>query len=64
MARAQRGTDRRHKRQDWTDQNIKSLRAHSRKKTEVAEISKQMKRTQGALRQKALTLGIPLGHRR
>jgi hypothetical protein len=27
-------------------------------------MSKQMKRTAGALRQKALHLGLPLGHRR
>jgi hypothetical protein len=30
----------------------------------VKKIAKVMKRTVGALRQKALSLGLPLGHRR
>jgi hypothetical protein len=40
------------------------LRKHSRAKTPVAKISKQMKRTIGALRQQAFALGIGLGHQR
>jgi hypothetical protein len=40
------------------------LRKHSKAKTPIAKISKQMKRTIGALRQQALKLGIGLGHRR
>jgi hypothetical protein len=45
------------------------LESHSRVggnplKTPVAKISKMMKRTVGALRQQALKLGMPLGHRR
>jgi len=40
------------------------LRKHSKVKTPVAKISKQMKRTVGALRQQALKLGIGLGHQR
>jgi len=49
---------------DWTTADEHELKAHSRAKTSVAKIAKQTKRTEGALRQKALTLGIPLGHRR
>jgi hypothetical protein len=37
---------------------------HSRKKTPVVKISKAMKRTEGAIRQKALALDISIGHRR
>jgi hypothetical protein len=48
----------------WTKGDIAELRKHSRAKTPVTAISKAMKRTVGALRQKALTLGLPLGHRR
>ena len=40
------------------------LKAHSRSKSPVKKIAKAMKRTVGALRQKALSLGLPLGHRR
>jgi hypothetical protein len=37
---------------------------HSKAKTPVAKISKQMMRTVGALRQQAIKLGIGLGHQR
>jgi hypothetical protein len=40
------------------------LRKHSKAKTPVEKISKQMKRSVGALRQQALKPGIGLGHRR
>jgi hypothetical protein len=40
------------------------LKAHSKAKTPVVKISKQMKRTIGALRQQAFKLGIGLGHQR
>jgi hypothetical protein len=49
---------------DWTRANVKELRAYSKAKTVVKKIAKAMKRTEGALRQKARTLGLPLGHRR
>ena len=52
------------KRREWTKENVRELKAHSRSKTPVTRISKLTKRTVGALRQKALTLGIPLGHQR
>ncbi len=52
------------KRVAWTKQHVRELKAHSRAKTSVARISKVMKRTAGALRQKAMVLGLPIGHRR
>ena len=51
-------------RRDWTRAEVKELRQHSRAKTRVTTISRALKRTPGALRQKARLLGIPLGHRR
>jgi hypothetical protein len=57
-------TKRRVRRRKWTKANLRELKAHSRYKTPVTKISKLMKRTQGALRQKALHMGLPLGHRR
>jgi hypothetical protein len=51
-------------RREWTKEDMRELKAHSRSKTPVAKISKLMKRTIGALRQKAMVLGISLGHRR
>ena len=48
----------------WTKAHERELKGHSKSKTPVVKISRAMKRTIGALRQRALTLGIPLGHRR
>ena len=54
----------RDKRKSWTKALHAELRKHSKAKTPVAKISKLMKRTAGAVRQKALSLGIGIGHRR
>ncbi|GLR90647.1 hypothetical protein [Bradyrhizobium iriomotense] len=51
-------------RREYTRADIKELRAHSKAKTPVAKIAKLTKRSVGSLRQKALKLGISLGHRR
>jgi hypothetical protein len=48
----------------WTKAMQAELLKHSKAKTPVATISKQMKRTVGALRQMAIKLGIGLGHQR
>ena len=51
-------------RREYTAQDVRELRRHSKNKTPVVAISKAMKRTPGSLKQKALRLGISLGHRR
>ena len=43
---------------------VKELRAHSKERTPIAIMMKLTKRTEGSLRQKALKLGIGLGHQR
>jgi hypothetical protein len=48
----------------YTADDIKLLKQHSKARTPVVKISKQMKRSVGSLRQKALDLGIGLGHQR
>jgi len=50
-------------RREWKSAEVKQLKLHSKAKTPVKSISKALKRTPAALRQKALALGIPLGHR-
>ena len=50
-------------RRDWTRDEVKELKKHSKGKTPVKTVSRALKRTPGALRQKAYALGIPLGHR-
>ncbi|MHC4041318.1 hypothetical protein [Bradyrhizobium sp. 23AC] len=51
-------------RKPYTASDIKVLKAHSKSRTPVSKVSKAMKRTVGSLRQKALSLGIGLGHQR
>jgi len=51
-------------RREYTNADVKELRAHSKAKTPVAKIANLTKRTEGSLRQKAIKLGIRLGHRR
>jgi hypothetical protein len=51
-------------RREYTKAEVKELRAHSKAKTPVAKIAKLTKRSVGSLRQKALTLGLGVGHRR
>jgi len=51
-------------RREWSAQDEREPRKHSKDKTPVKDISKALKRTAGALRQKARSLGISLGHRR
>jgi hypothetical protein len=55
---------RRTKRRPWSKQDVRELRAHSRSKSPVKKIARAMKRTAGALRQKAHDLSLSLGHRR
>jgi hypothetical protein len=51
-------------RRAWTRQDERELKRHSKSKTPVKAISRTLKRTPGALRQKARLLGISIGHRR
>jgi hypothetical protein len=57
-------TNGKRKRIAWTKEDVRDLKTHSKSKTPVAKISKVMKRTEGAIRQKALVLDISIGHRR
>ena len=64
MAMKRKATNGRNKRVAWSKENIRDLKAHSKSKTPVVKISKFMKRSEGAIRQKALALEISIGHRR
>jgi hypothetical protein len=54
----------RSKRLPWTTNDLRELKQHSKSKTPLAKIAKAMKRSEGAIRQKAMGLDLPLGHRR
>ena len=64
MAMKRKTANGRGKRVAWTKENVRDLKTHSKSKTPVAKISKLMKRSEGAIRQKALALDISIGHRR
>jgi hypothetical protein len=51
-------------RKEYTAADVKLLKQHSKARTPVAKVAKQMKRSVGSLRQKALKLGLGLGHQR
>jgi len=51
-------------RREYSKADVKELRVHSKAKTPVIKVAKLTKRSVGSLRQKALKLGIRLGHRR
>jgi hypothetical protein len=55
---------RKRKVREWTKQDERELRAHSKSKIPVVKIARSMRRTEGAVRQKARILGIRIGHRR
>jgi hypothetical protein len=63
MQMAKKTTTKR-KRVLWTKSMEAELRRHSKAKLPVDKIAKVMKRTVGALRQKAMQLEIGLGHQR
>jgi Zn-finger protein len=48
----------------WTREDVKELKRHSREKTPVSRIAKEMKRTEATIRMKAYQLGFSVGHRR
>jgi len=51
-------------RRPWSKEDERELREHSRNKSPIKTVVKSMKRTPGALRQKAFSMGLSLGHRR
>ena len=62
--RAAKKASKKRTRVEYTTADVRELRTHSKAKTPISKIAKAMKRSEGSLRQKALKLGIRLGHRR
>jgi hypothetical protein len=50
-------------RRAWTPDSVRTLKTLARKKTHAAKIAKTLKRTEGATRQKAFSLGLSLDSR-
>ena len=51
------------KRRTWTKEGVRELKSLARQKTPAPKIARAFKRTEGAIRQKALNLGISLNSR-
>ena len=51
------------KRREWTAQDVRELKSLARQKTPAGKIARKLKRTEGATRQKALTLNVSLNSR-
>ena len=62
--KAAKKTAKKRVRVEYTKAHVRELRAHAKARTPVKTIATAMKRTEGSLRQKAMKLGIRLGHRR
>jgi hypothetical protein len=51
------------KRRAWTAGEVRELKAMARKKTTAGKIAKKLKRSEGATRQKAFSIGLSLDSR-
>jgi hypothetical protein len=51
------------KRREWTNTDIKTLKSQAKKKVRAGSIARLLKRTEGATRQKAFSLGVSLDSR-
>jgi len=51
------------KRRAWTTEQVRELKSLARKRTPAGKIAKSLKRTEGATRQKAFSLGLSLDSR-
>ena len=51
------------KRREWTTDDVRELKALARQKEPAPKIAKSLKRTVGATRQKAFSLGVSLDSR-
>jgi hypothetical protein len=51
------------KRRAWTSHEIRELKTMAKRKTPASRIAKNLKRTEGATRQKAFSMGLSLDSR-
>jgi hypothetical protein len=51
------------KRRAWTATEVRELKSMAKRKTPASRIAKKLKRTEGATRQKAFSIGLSLDSR-
>jgi hypothetical protein len=52
------------KRRAWTSTQVRELKTMAKKKTPAGRIAKKLKRSEGATRQKAFSIGLSLDSRK
>ena len=48
------------RRRPWEAEDVRELKQYARRRTSAPRIAKRLKRTEGAIRQKAFSLGLSL----
>jgi hypothetical protein len=51
------------KRREWSTQDVRELKGFARQKTPATKIARSLRRTVGAVRQKAFAMGVSLDSR-
>ncbi|HUZ73867.1 MAG TPA: hypothetical protein VMU87_12860 [Stellaceae bacterium] len=51
------------KRREWTKQDVRELKGFARQKTPAPKIARSLRRSVGAVRQKAFSIGVSLDSR-
>lgn len=64
MAKKAKKVAKARKRREWTKDDVRELKQQARSKTPAPKIARALKRTLGAIRQKAFSLGVSLDSRR
>jgi hypothetical protein len=52
------------RRHAWTSRELRELKTLARKKTKASQIARKLRRTEGATRQKAFSIGLSLDTRK
>ena len=51
------------KRREWSNEDVRNLKSLAKQKTPAAKIARSLRRTEGAVRQKAFSMGVSLNSR-
>jgi hypothetical protein len=48
----------------WSSDDVKALRRHSKERTPITKVARELKRSEPTIRMKAYSLSLSMGHRR
>ena len=64
MAKARKKPAKKRGYKTWSSDDLKTLRRHSKERTPVTKVARELKRSEPTIRMKAYSLGLSMGHRR